>query len=145
MSPIVTYFLGFVAAVGVIVYVTHVVWQRQLASLPSPRHWIEAWKYIWCECYGLSWESSPRIVWVRGRSFACSTGLQVAGESDARGITVAVETETTPVSATALAHEAWHCALRAKGLNPDTGHVSAAWGIGGAVYNANARLRERGW
>jgi hypothetical protein len=140
-----TLYLGFVAAVAVIVAISHVIWQRQVKSLPAPPHWVEAWRLIWCDTYGMSWESSPRIVWVRGQTFRCSTGAMVYGESDGGAITVAVETDTTPVSATALAHEGWHCALRLKGLNPDAGHLSAAWLPMGMVDVANRRCRERGW
>lgn len=138
-------FGGFVAAVALVVLVSHLVWQRKLKSLPSPPHWLEAWRLIWCDTYGMVWESSPRIVWVKGKAFMNSAGQMVAGESDGLSITVACGSDTTPVSATALAHEAWHCALRAKGLNPDAGHLSAAWAPQGMVSVANTRCRERGW
>lgn len=145
MSAAPWYFAGFVVAVAVIIAVSQWVWNREIASLPTPPHWLEAFKIVWVEWYLMPWESRPRVIWVRGKTFVCSTGKVVAGEADSVGVTVAVETDTTPVSATAFCHELWHVALRLKGMDPDGPHLSAAWGSMGIVGRAESALRSKGW
>lgn len=145
MSQFLLYFGAFLAAVAVIVLGSHFVWKRQVAALPTPPYWMEAFHVIWVEWYAMPWNSRPRVIWVPGRGFRNSAGEFVAGESDGNSVTCAAADEGTPVSSLALAHELWHVALRLRGMDPDGGHTGAAWRPSGIVDRTNAALRARGW
>lgn len=145
MNQYTLYLGGFMVASVTIVVMCHLIWEKRRNSLPTPPHWLDAFKIIWCDIYLMPWESRPRVIWVDGKAFNSSSGQLTASESDSVAVTVAMETDMTPVSSTAVAHELWHVALRLKGLRPDGEHVSSAWGLGGVVSRANEELRSRGW
>jgi hypothetical protein len=136
------YVLIFVAVALAVAIGATLFWRWWVASMPAPRGWMDAFRIVWCECYGLSWETRPRVVWVVGRSFVHS-GAPVAGVADVRAVTVAFSAGAK-VSETAFAHELRHAARRAKGLDPDGTHITGDWLPGGIVAKAQTALRARG-
>jgi len=100
---------------------------------------------VWCTCYGQTWESRPRVIFIRGKALDCADGKAfrdawgrcVAGQTmiSATAINVAWY-EGARWSQTALAHELGHCLDE----QDDPFHEGATFAAGGPVARANAAL-----
>lgn len=133
-------FLGIVVAIagGATMF-----WRRWVDRMPTPADWMEAFRIIWVDVYGMPWERRPRVIWVPGQLYA-HNGHAVTGIADQGAITVGFSPDAR-VSQTAFAHELCHASRRLKGIDPDGGHITADWTPDGIVATANAALRSRGW
>lgn len=136
------YIAAFLVASCIIATASWFVWHAIIRAMPSPPHWMDAFRLVWCDVYGVDWDKRPRVIFVWGQSFE-HNGKQCAGLSDYSSITVAIpHGKFTQVSDTAFAHELWHQARLLKGMGHDPEHKAADWVL---VAVANRGLRERGW
>lgn len=136
------YFGALLLTAGVIAAVSHWIWMREIASMPTPPRWLEAQRFVWVDCYKMRWEDLPRVITVPGKTFSYG-GQPCAGKSDFRSITVAVEAADTLPSNTALHHELYHQCLERRGVT-DRGHTLREWGPGGLVEATRAAMKARG-
>jgi len=121
--------------------------------LPTLADQLLAFTIVW-DLYGVPASvRAPMIRYVRSDQLNCadgqgwrqSDGRCVAGSSwqDQNTCAVAWPRGTKKLSETSFAHELWHAATWALGgLDPN--HTGPGYAPGGAVEQANAKLREAG-